>query len=309
MAPLLNVLSVDVEDYFQVEAFASCVSQADWDTYEPRVERNVGRILDLFDAHDAKATFFVLGWIAKRFPGLVREIAARGHEIGCHGFAHQRLHRLTPELFRTDLRKALGHLTDQAQQPVRCYRAPSFSIVKSTLWGFDVLAEEGFTCDSSVFPVRHDFYGIPEAPRFAHWHETRAGNSVFEFPPSTIRILNNNIGVGGGGYLRFAPYAVTKRALRRINESEKMPAMVYFHPWEIDPEQPRIPASARSRLRHYTNLSTMEGKVVRLLHDFRFANLSTVCEQLDSYRVCRQIAAATNEGPDQAVTRASDQSA
>ena len=209
---------------------------------------------------------------------MVREIAARGHEIGCHGFGHQRLHRLTPEEFRTDLRNALGTLTDQAQQPVRCYRAPSFSIVKSTIWALDVLAEEGFTCDSSIFPVRHDYYGVPDAPRFPYWHKTPQGNSIFEFPPSTMRVFGNNVGVGGGGYLRLYPYAVTRWVLKRINQEEKQPAMVYFHPWEIDPGQPRVAVPLRSRLRHYTNLRVMERKIERLLRDFRFTTLSGYLE-------------------------------
>ena len=271
---MLNVLSVDVEEYFQVEAFARSVDRRTWASFAPRVDGNVRRVLDLFDRHDAKATFFVLGWIGRQYPHLVREIAARGHEIGCHGFGHQRLHELTRKEFRADLREALGILTDQAQQPIRAYRAPSFSIVKHTMWAFDILAEEGFTFDSSIFPVHHDNYGVPDAPRFPYIHQTKEGNSVYEFPPSTVRIANQNIGVGGGGYLRFAPYSVTRWALRRINRVERQPAMVYFHPWEIDPAQPRISAPMRSRLRHYTNLATMEHKIGRLLRDFRFVPLS-----------------------------------
>jgi len=285
-----NVLSVDVEDYYQVEAFAGQVPRNRWDSFPSRVERNVGRILDLFDKHEVKATFFVLGWVAEHSPGLVREIAARGHEIGCHGFGHQRLPRLTPEQFRQDLRAARARLMDEAQCALLAYRAPSFSITQSTLWAFDILAEEGFTCDSSVFPVRHDFYGNPDAPRFPHWHQTPQGNSIFEFPPSTIRVFNCNIGIAGGGYLRLAPYAVTRRAIRHINEKEKQPVMVYFHPWEIDPGQPRIRASLRSRLRHYTNLTGMEPKIERLLRDFRFAPLGEVCEDLSA-----EYAAATKK--------------
>jgi polysaccharide deacetylase family protein (PEP-CTERM system associated) len=279
-----TVLSVDVEDYFQVEAFAGRVSYDQWGFFRPRIEQNVSRILDLFDKYDAKATFFVLGWVADRCPGLVRRIAARGHEIGCHGFAHQHLHGLTPEQFRSDLREARARLMDETQTSVHAYRAPSFSIMRNTLWAFDVLAEEGFTIDSSVFPGLHDFYGIPNAPRFPYWHETRHGNLVFEFPPSTVRFGNQNIGIAGGGYLRLAPYAMTRRAIRRLNEKEGQPAVVYFHPWEIDPEQPRIPASLRSRLRHYTNLSQMEHKIERLLGDFSFTTISGACAQLEVYR-------------------------
>jgi polysaccharide deacetylase family protein (PEP-CTERM system associated) len=275
---MLNVLSVDVEEYFQVEAFARSVDRRDWDTLAPRVESNVTRILSLFDRYSARATFFVLGWVGRRCPKLVREIAGRGHEIGCHGFGHHRLHRMTPDQFRTDLREAQHCLTDQAQQTVRCYRAPSFSIVKSTMWALDVLAEEGITADSSIFPVHHDNYGVPDAPRFPYWHKTAQGNSVFEFPPSTVRIANQNVGIGGGGYLRFAPYAVTRWAIRRINSREGQPAMVYFHPWEIDAGQPRIAAPLRSRLRHYTNLDTMEPKIERLLQDFQFIPLGEYME-------------------------------
>jgi len=275
-----NVLSVDVEEYFQVEAFARSVDRGDWHSFPPRVERNVHVILDLFDRYRAKATFFVLGWVGTHYPMLVREIAARGHEIGCHGFGHQRLHLLTREQFREDLRAARGALTDQAQQPIRCYRAPSFSIVRNTMWALDVLAEEGFTCDSSIFPVRHDNYGIPDAPRFPYLHRTGEGNSMYEFPPSTLRITNQNVGAGGGGYLRFAPYTVTRWALRRINRADRQPAMVYFHPWEIDPGQPRISAPPRSRIRHYTNLASMQGKIERLLQDFEFVPLGVHFENL-----------------------------
>jgi polysaccharide deacetylase family protein (PEP-CTERM system associated) len=281
---MINVLSVDVEDYFHVQAFAAQIPCQSWDSFAPRVERNVHRILDLFEEHDAQGTFFVLGWVAQRFPGLVRQIAQAGHEIGCHGFAHQQLHRQTPQQFRMDVRDARERLTDEVQQPVRAYRAPSFSIVPSTLWAFDVLAEEGFAFDSSVFPVKHDLYGIPNAERFPHWRKTSQENRIFEFPPSTIRVAGNNCGVGGGGYLRFAPYHHTRWALRHINEREQQPAMVYFHPWEIDPGQPRIRAGLRSRVRHYTNLSGMEGKLRRLLRDFKFAPLSQVCKGLAAFK-------------------------
>jgi len=279
-----NVLSVDVEDYFQVEAFAGQVTCGQWPSFAPRVERNTGRILDLFARHGTKATFFILGWIAERFPHLVQEIAACGHEIACHGFAHQLLPRLTPEQFRADIRQAKDVLSGLSNHPITGYRAPSFSIVQKTLWAFDILAEEGFKIDSSVFPVHHDFYGIPEAPRSPYWRTTPAGNAIFEFPPSTVRILNSNIGIAGGGYLRFAPYFLTRRGVRYINQVEKQPAMVYFHPWEIDPDQPRIRASLRSRLRHYTNLTSMEQKLAMLLRDFRFDTLSRVCAQLAVYQ-------------------------
>ena len=281
---MLNALTVDVEDYFQVEAFASCVPYDTWDQYTPRVEQNVMRILDLFERHRVHGTFFVLGWLAQRFPQLVRRIAAAGHEVGCHGFAHRRLHSLRPTQFRADIRDARHCLMDAVQQPVRVYRAPSFSIVKKTLWAYDILAEEGFVLDSSVFPVRHDLYGMPDAERFPRWHITSGGNAIFEFPPSTVRRGGNNWGVGGGGYLRLLPYAFTRWALRQINRIEKQPAMVYFHPWELDPGQPRIRAGFRSQFRHYINLSTTVRKIESLLRDFEFTTLSRACEQLLAYR-------------------------
>jgi polysaccharide deacetylase family protein (PEP-CTERM system associated) len=280
----MNVLTVDVEDHFHVEAFAAHISQDQWESHESRVERNVARILELFARYEAKGTFFMLGWVAQKFPRLSRQIAAAGHEIGCHSFAHRRLQKMTPDQFRIDLRKATRYLEDQIQQPIRCYRAPSFSVVKSTSWALDILAEEGYTIDSSVFPVRHDLYGVPDAPRFPHLQETFSGNRIFEFPPSTIRCGNANLGVAGGGYLRFLPYNVTYWAVRRINEVEGQSAMVYFHPWEIDSDQPRIQAGFRSRVRHYTNLSGTHRKIERLLKDFTFTTLSRACTLHSSYQ-------------------------
>ncbi len=287
------MLSVDVEDYFQVEAFAGQIRRDSWDTFEPRTERNVARILETLDKHGIKATFFVLGWIAERFPRMVREIAAAGHEIGCHGFAHKRIHEQTPGQFRADIHSAREWLMHESQQPVISYRAPSFSITKETLWALDILAEEGFGIDSSIFPVIHDFYGIPEADRMPHWETTSKGYFIFEFPPSTVRRAHNNWGIGGGGYLRFAPYMVTRWAIAHINRVEQQPAMVYFHPWELDKEQPRIAAPLRSRLRHYTNLAGMQTRIERLLRDFRFSTLSQVCGTLESYQARTRKTAAT----------------
>jgi len=276
-APLsmLNALSIDVEDYFHVEAFAAKISPKDWHGFTPRVERNVSLILEILARHQSSATFFILGWVADRYPNVVRLIANAGHEIGCHGYAHQRIHRQTREQFRQDVRMARQRLTDQIQAPIYCYRAPTFSITKSTLWALEVLAEEGFTIDSSIFPVRHDLYGIPDANRFPHCR-----NRILEFPPTTIRIASCNIGVAGGGYLRMLPYGFTRWAIRKVNKTECQPVMVYFHPWELDPEQPRIAAPLRSRLRHYTNLSGMQRKIERLLADFRFSTVSEVCKRV-----------------------------
>jgi polysaccharide deacetylase family protein (PEP-CTERM system associated) len=280
---MLNALSVDVEDYFHVEAFASHILPKDWDSICPRVERNVERVLDLFAKYSAHGTFFILGWVAERFPRLVRRIEGAGHEIGCHGFGHHHIGHQTPDEFRLDVRKAREMLINEVQKEIVCFRAPSFSITRETLWAIDILVEEGFKIDSSIFPVRHDLYGIPDAPRFPHWRQTSYGCSLFEFPPSTVRFGNMNLGVGGGGYLRFAPYCITRYALRFINEKDCRPAMVYFHPWELDVDQPRIPARFRSRLRHYTNLATMDFKIARLLQDFRFTTVSKASERLESY--------------------------
>jgi polysaccharide deacetylase family protein (PEP-CTERM system associated) len=269
---MLNAFSIDVEDYFHVEAFASRIPPDSWQSFECRVERNVELILEILGKHQTKATFYILGWVAESYPLLARKIADAGHEIGCHGYAHQHILRQTPDQFRQDVRAARQCLMDQVQQPVHCYRAPSFSVTKKTLWALDILAEEGFRIDSSIFPVRHDLYGIPEADRFPHWK-----GRIFEFPPTTIRKGNINIGVAGGGYLRLLPYKFTKWAIRQVNEIEHKPVMVYFHPWELDPDQPRISAPLKSRLRHYTNLSGMQKKIERLLQDFSFGTVSDVC--------------------------------
>jgi polysaccharide deacetylase family protein (PEP-CTERM system associated) len=277
---LKNAISVDVEEYFHVEAFASCIDPKTWGSLESRVEKSVDRILQLFQEHTTQGTFFILGWVAERHPGLVRKIADAGHEIGCHGYGHQRIHKQNSEQFRQDIRVALRQLTELAQVTVRCYRAPSFSVTRPTLWALDILAEEGFAIDSSIFPIRHDLYGLPEEERFPHWKRCPGGRRLLEFPPSTIRLANNNWGVGGGGYLRLFPYAFTRWAIRHINKMEHQPAMVYFHPWELDPAQPRIQAPPRSRFRHYLNLHKTERKIGSLLKDFQFGTISEVCRQL-----------------------------
>ncbi len=281
---MLNAISVDVEEYFHVEAFAGRMDPQSWGKFESRVERSVDSILKLFQVHDTKATFFILGWIAERRPGLVRAIAGAGHEIGCHGYGHQRIHRQTKEQFREDIRRSAGLLADLAGKPVRCYRAPSFSVTGTTLWALDVLAEEKFDVDSSIFPVRHDLYGMPGGKRFPYWETTPGGKQIFEFPPSTIRFANNNWPAAGGGYLRLFPYGFTRWAIRHLNEKENHPAMVYFHPWELDPAQPRVSAPLRSKFRHYVNLSRTEDKIGSLLRDFRFGTVSDVCSTLETYR-------------------------
>lgn len=281
---MLNAISVDVEEYFHVEAFAGTIDPKSWGDFESRVERSVDRILELFQNHGTRGTFFILGWIAERQPGLVTKIADAGHEIGCHGFGHQRIHRQTPEQFRQDIRRARSLLTELARKPVRCYRAPSFSVTKTTLWALDVLAEESLDIDSSIFPVIHDLYGMPGGKRFPYWETTPGGKRIFEFPPSTIRLANNNWAAGGGGYLRLFPYRLTRWAIRHLNDKENQPAMVYFHPWELDPSQPRVSAPLRSKLRHYVNLSKTENKIKCLLKDFQFNTVSEVCGQLEAYQ-------------------------
>jgi polysaccharide deacetylase family protein (PEP-CTERM system associated) len=283
ISKVINAITVDVEDYFQVEAFNSWINREDWGQYPCRVEYNTERILQIFDQHQIKGTFFILGWVAERFPQLISRIAALGHEIGSHGHGHQHLSRLTVGTFREDLRKSKLLLEDAGGQAVSCYRAPSFSIVQSTLWALDILVEEGFNCDSSIFPIHHDLYGVYNAPRFPHWRKTPAGFRLFEFPPSTIRILGRNWGIAGGGFLRILPYWWSRWGIQRLNQKEKMPAMVYFHPWELDLEQPHLQSGLRSRLRHYSNLSRMEKKIQILLKQFKFGTFTQTIDQLDSY--------------------------
>jgi polysaccharide deacetylase family protein (PEP-CTERM system associated) len=275
-----NAMSVDVEDYFHVAAFAEKIDPTSWDRFSPRVERNTAKLLDLFDQHNVRATFFVLGWVAERSSGLVRRIADRGHEIACHGYSHQLVYRQTPAVFRDETIRAKACLEDQAQQPVRGYRAASYSIVKRSLWALDTLAELGFSYDSSIFPVHHDRYGIPGSPRWPYRLTTRSGGSIVEFPPSTIAFLGHHLPVAGGGYFRLYPYSFTRFALARINDLDKRPFMFYLHPWDIDPDQPRVRAGLLSTFRHYTNLSRCEGRLRRLLEGFRFAPIGDILETL-----------------------------
>jgi len=274
---IVNALSVDVEDYFQVSAFDRIVSRDTWATFDSRVVANTHRLLDLFDDVGVKATFFTLGWIADQQPQLVREIVARGHEIASHGYHHQLVYMLTPQQFREDVRSAKATLEDISGQPVRGFRAPSFSIVKTSLWALDVLIDEGYIYDTSIFPVRHDRYGIPDAPRHIHRIE-RQGGSLLEMPPSTVRMGKVNFPVAGGGYFRLLPYAVTQWGIRRVNTSDRAPAMFYLHPWEIDPHQPRFEVGTATRLRHYSGLNRTATRLTRLLRDFRFAQVATVLQ-------------------------------
>jgi polysaccharide deacetylase family protein (PEP-CTERM system associated) len=269
---LCDLLSIDVEDYFHVEAFADRVSRADWPQFESRVRRNTERILELLAEFKVSATFFVLGWVAEREPDLVRAIANAGHEVGCHSHLHRRVFTLTPGEFRDDLRRARAAIEEASGVQVAGYRAPTFSIGKDSLWALEILADEGFTYDSSIFPIRHDLYGMPEAPRFAWEHTLADGRKIVEVPPSTVRLFGSNLGVAGGGYLRHLPMWYTQAGMSQIHR-EKRPVNVYFHPWEIDPAQPRINASRKSALRHYRALDKMEPRLRRLLEQNRFGRM------------------------------------
>jgi polysaccharide deacetylase family protein (PEP-CTERM system associated) len=273
---MLNALTIDVEDYYHVSAFEAVVRFADWERYESRVERNTHRILNLLDAHATQATFFVLGWLLERYPTLIRTIVARGHGVASHGCAHQRVYTQTPEQFRAETRRSKHMLEDTIGQPILGYRAASYSITTQSLWALDVLREEGFVYDSSIFPIRHDLYGILSHPRFCSLIPGQNGFSLIEFPLSTLRLAGANVPIAGGGYLRLFPYAYTRWGMRYLNRREGQPAVVYLHPWELDPEQPRLPAGKLSRFRHYTNLHKMEERIVRLLQDFSFGTVSAV---------------------------------
>lgn len=268
--PPVHVLSVDVEDYFQVEAFADKVSIDTWDQWPSRVVGNTHRLLDLFDRHRAKGTFFMLGWVARRFPRLVQEIQARGHELACHSFWHRAVYRLTPEEFRRDTREARDTIEQAAGAAILGYRAPTWSITANCLWALDILAEEGFIYDSSIYPIHHDLYGVPGAQRFAYTHTLSDGYKLREFPPSTVRILGLTLPAAGGGYLRVFPMRYTRMAFDQFENQYRQPLIVYIHPWEVDPEQPRIAGKLRSRFRHYTNLHRTEERLDSLLYDFRF---------------------------------------
>jgi len=273
---LTHVLSVDVEDYFQVEAFAGSVDRKDWHQWPSRVVANTHRVLDLFDQHNAKGTFFFVGWVAERFPHLVREVQARGHELACHSYWHRTVYSITPDEFREDTRQAKKAIEDAAGVPITGYRAPSWSITKSCLWALDILAEEGFTYDSSIYPIHHDLYGVPGAQRFPYTHTCASGLELREFPPATLRFLGTNFPAAGGGYLRIFPSAFTELAFRTFEKKYGERVVVYLHPWELDPEQPRINGRVKSRVRHYTNLKHMHAKLNTVLSRHKFQPFKNV---------------------------------
>lgn len=273
---MVNALTVDVEDYFHVHAFAGVIDPRNWDQYSCRVEQNTQRLLDLFANAGVRATFFVLGWVAERYPKLVRQISQASHRVGCHGYAHRVIYSAGPEEFRNDIRAGKQAVEDALGDSVKSYRAPSYSVTGATLWALEILVEEGFEFDSSIFPVVHDNYGIPNAPRFPYVRAVNENACINEFPPTTVRKWGLNMPIAGGGYLRLFPYAATAWALRHINTVEQQPAMVYLHPWEFDPKQPRISAPWRSRFRHYQNLDTTEDKCRKLLKEFSWGPMEEV---------------------------------
>jgi polysaccharide deacetylase family protein (PEP-CTERM system associated) len=272
--PVVNVMTIDVEDYYHVSAFDGLVSRDDWPAFESRVVASTSRILDLFAERGVNATFFVLGWVAERHPDLVRRIAANGHEVASHSYWHRLVYDLTPDQFREDLRRARGVIEDAIGRRVRGFRAPSYSVVERSLWALDVLADEGYEYDASIFPIRHDRYGIPSAPRQAH-RLARTQNRLLEIPATAARVGSLALPVGGG-YFRIFPYGVTSYAIRSLNRRERQPAIFYLHPWELDPEQPRLRPPLLTRLRHYRNLGKTEARLSGLLREFQFGSIERV---------------------------------
>jgi len=269
-----NAITVDVEDYFQVSAFEQYVERDSWDNLPGRVEQSMDRILALFDEKQVKGTFFTLGWIAERYPEMVKRIVAEGHELASHGWEHVRVTEQDQNTFAQDVRRTKALLEDLCGQQIKGYRAATYSINKTNLWAHDVLANEGYEYSSSIVPIKHDFYGIPDAPRFAH---RRDGNGLMEVPISTVSLLGRNYSCGGGGWFRLYPYQLSKWAINRVNQLEKESCVFYFHPWEIDPAQPRqANLDRKTQFRHYLNLDKMEERVAMLLSDFRWGRMDEI---------------------------------
>jgi polysaccharide deacetylase family protein (PEP-CTERM system associated) len=270
---ITNALTIDVEDYFQVSAFAPYIKRTEWNTRECRVERNVNRILDLLAEQQTQATFFTLGWIAERYPELVRRIAREGHEVASHGYGHERVSDLTETEFYSDIYLSKSILEDLAGVAVVGYRAPSFSIGAANLWAFDTLERAGYRYSSSIYPIKHDHYGMPDAPRFAH--QIRPG--LLEVPVTTLRVGKRNLPSSGGGYFRLLPYSVSRWMLRQMHARDGEAAIFYFHPWEIDEDQPRVDGiNSRTRFRHYVNIHRMEGRIRQLLRDFKWGRMDHI---------------------------------
>jgi polysaccharide deacetylase family protein (PEP-CTERM system associated) len=283
LAPAItNALTIDVEDYFQVSAFAPYIRRDEWDSRECRVERNVDRILALLAANDTKATFFTLGWVAERYPQLVRRIVDGGHELASHGYGHERASDLDPKAFLQDVTRAKQLLEDIAGSAVQGYRAPSFSIGTKNLWAFDTLARAGYTYSSSIYPIKHDHYGMPDSPRFAY----RVASGLLEIPVTTLRMMSRNLPSSGGGYFRLLPYGLSRWMLKRINQVDRESAIFYFHPWEIDVDQPRVAGiDAKTRFRHYVNIPRMESRLQCLLDDFRWGRMDQIFLGRDPVKV------------------------
>lgn len=277
LQPIDGTFTVDVEDYFHVSAFASVIKPDSWDHYDCRVENSTRRILEIAAKQSTLGTFFVLGWVAERYPELVAEIRSAGHEIGCHSQWHQLVYDLGPDRFRADLIQSRDALQNILGEPVRLYRAPSFSVTLKSLWALEILVEEGFETDSSIYPIRHDRYGIPGSPKSPHIIQTASG-PIREFPGMTATVAGMTVPVGGGGYLRLLPWQLTSRLLKQIRSADR-PLNVYLHPWEVDVDQPRIPASLKSRFRHYQNLSTTASKLTRMLSRFRLHTMTVALNQ------------------------------
>jgi polysaccharide deacetylase family protein (PEP-CTERM system associated) len=274
-----NALTVDLEDYFHVSAYAGRVRLEDWDSYPSRVAQNTDRLLEILGVQNCRATFFVLGWVAEKKPEIVARVAAAGHEIACHSLLHRRIFDLTRQEFREDTHRAKAVIEAVTGKQVVGYRAPSFSITRKSAWALDILAEEGFQYDSSVFPVEHPSYGIPDAPRSPYWIKTASGK-ILEFPMPTLAIGSKRSPIGGGAYLRLLPYSYTRWAIRHLNQHENLPVCVYIHPWELDPEQPRMGGSLSARARHYFGLRGTETKVRKLLRDMEFCPLASLISEL-----------------------------
>ncbi|WP_405223842.1 XrtA system polysaccharide deacetylase [Lentisalinibacter sediminis] len=277
----INALTVDVEEHFQVAALKEAFDPRDWSSQQSRVDANTGRLLDLMGRHGVQGTFFVLGWVAERHPDLIRRIAAAGHELACHGQSHQLIYSQEPAVFREETLRAKNTLEDIAGVPVHGYRAASYSITPASVWALDVITEAGFQYDSSIVPVRHDFYGFTGAPALPHILRLPDGLEIREFPPSTIRIAGQRLPIGGGGYFRLFPYWFSRWGLRKVNHKYGQPFTFYTHPWEVDPQQPRAQVSWKSRFRHYVNLEKCEPRLDRLLGDFRFSTMRAVLDSLD----------------------------
>jgi len=278
-----NGLSIDVEDYYQVSAFEKSIAFSDWTKHESRVFGNTVRILEVLQHQRVKATFFILGWIAEFIPKVVREIAEAGHEIACHSYNHRLVYELTPSQFREDIRTSKKVLEDISGTPVIGYRAPSYSITQESLWALEILIEEGFLYDSSIFPIHHDRYGLPNYPRHPYWIDRNAG-SIREFPPSTLRLGKINLPIAGGGYFRVLPYSMIRWGIQRLNHREGQPAVIYLHPWELDYNQPRLNGGYLSNLRHYLNLGRTEHILRRLMSEFTFCPIRELSPSAGSER-------------------------